>query len=207
MGNFQSAAITEMRKQNTAQQKITKKKNSVTNAVNNKKTQAVKNNNIDARIKVFISDKKKDLDLRYSSIQDGINFIDSPQVFKGRLQTLENDYNDKISTTSQELSDLNSKTNISNRLTTFYSKDIEWRDFVFKYIWYFYWILTVVIIFRLIWRKISSNEVKISDIITPLFLVIVPLIIFILRRLYVKFNINLYPVADKIISPTQYWSN
>jgi hypothetical protein len=26
MGNFQSAAITEMRKQNTAQQKITKKK-------------------------------------------------------------------------------------------------------------------------------------------------------------------------------------
>ena len=207
MGNFQSAAITEMRKQNTAQQKITKKKNSVTNAVNNKKTQAVKNNNIDARIKVFISDKKKDLDLRYSSIQDGINFIDSQKVFKGRLQTLENDYNDKISTTSQELSDLNSKTNISNRLTTFYSKDIEWRDFIFKYIWYFYWILTVVIIFRLIWRKISSNEVKISDIITPILLVIVPLIIFILRRLYVKFNINLYPVADKIISPTQYWSN
>lgn len=99
-----------------------------------------------------ISKIKANLDTYYADISRNIDYYESQLIYRKRMETLVDDYNDKIETTTNQVNNLNSKNNIAKRLSKYYERDLEWGQGAFHYIKMLYWTLAIVIILYTGWK-------------------------------------------------------
>ena len=70
------------------------------------------------------------------------------QLIKGNINIPYNNigelFDTKLQETHEEVKNLDSKRNVSNRLSTYYENDIQWVNSAFYYIHIVYWILSTI---------------------------------------------------------------
>ena len=100
---------------------------------------------------IEISKISANLDTYYTDISRNINYYASQLIYRNRMGTLLDDFDDKLNTTTEKVDNLSSKNNIAKRLSKYYEKDLEWGQGAFYYIKLVYWALFFVIIFYSSW--------------------------------------------------------
>lgn len=136
-----------------------------------------------------VSKLQGNLNTYYQNIQRNIDYYDSQQIYRKRMTTLLNDYDEKLKTTKKEVKRLDSKANVAKRLSKYYEKDLEWGTGALYYIRNIYWILTVVILFYCAWgiyKKKYSDLVKKNMMMTLGCLLFIPLLIQPFYRMVIK---------------------
>ena len=136
-----------------------------------------------------VSRLQGNLNTYYQNIERNINYYDSQQIYRRRMTTLLDDYDEKLKTTKQEVKRLDSKANVAKRLSKYYEKDLEWGAGALYYLKYIYWCLTIVILFYCSWgiyKKKYSSKVKKEIMVTISCLLFVPLLIQPFYRMVIK---------------------
>ena len=127
-----------------------------------------------------ISKISANLDTYYTDISRNINYYASQLIYRNRMGTLLDDFDDKLKTTTEKVYNLSSKNNIAKRLSKYYEKDLEWGQGAFYYIKLVYWALFFVIIFYSSWgiykKKYNMHQNQ-RIIITILCFLFIPLVI------------------------------
>ena len=136
-----------------------------------------------------VSRLQGNLNTYYQNIERNINYYDSQQIYRRRMTTLLDDYDEKLKTTKQEVKRLDSKANVAKRLSKYYEKDLEWGAGALYYLKNIYWCLAIVILFYCSWgiyKKKYSSKVKKEIMVTISCLLFVPLLIQPFYRMVIK---------------------
>jgi predicted RND superfamily exporter protein len=131
------------------------------------------------------------LDNIYDSIRKNIDYYGSQLIYRKRIGDLLNDYNTKLQETQEEVKNLDSKRNVSNRLSTYYENDIQWVNSAFYYIHIVYWILAVIITILVAWRiykKIYRGIAMKIPLLSVLLLLFMPLVLTPIMRFSIRRN-------------------